>query len=409
MKKDLDTLMEQRGMDAIVAAGQVHGNPTLYYLTNGAGLTRAIVVKRKGHEAVLIVSPMEREEASAAGLSVVLSTQYNYIDLLNEHDGDLLATDLAYYRRILEDQGATGRVGFYGLQDWGRAYTFLNALDATPGIEVVGEYGPDLFTEARATKAEEEVERVRDVGRRTMEVVRETVAFLQGHAVGDDEVLVTDAGLPLTVGEVHAHIRHVLAIQGLEDPEGFIFATGRDAGIPHSKGSPEKPLRLGESIVFDIFPREAGGGYFYDMTRTFCLGYAPEEVRRIYEDTFACLQAMTERVEAGMRARRLQQMTCEFYSERGHPTVGEDVRTLEGYVHSLGHGLGLNLHEEPFFRDVKGNDVELEPGHVFTLEPGLYYPDDGMGCRLENVVWLDEEGALQNLTPFPYDLVVSMD
>jgi len=211
------------------------------------------------------------------------------------------------------------------------------------------------------------------------------------------------------VGDVHAHIRRLIALQGLEDPEGFIFATGRDAGIPHSKGTAVWPLRLGESIVFDIFPCEPRGGYFFDMTRTFCLGYAPPAVQRIYEDTRACLRRVTDALTVGEPTYRYQELACDFFRERGHSTLAEDPATTAGYVHDLGHGVGLDLHEAPAFTYHPRHLTPLQPGHVFTIEPGLYYPDEGMGCRLEDVFWIDEEGLVHNLTDFSYDLVVPVD
>lgn len=405
MKDDLDRLMAERDLDAIVVSGSLRGNAALFYVLNGAALSHALWIKKCGAEPVVIVGPMEREEAQAAGVPIILETRYNYHSLLREHNGNALAARVAFYGRVFEDLDVRGRVGFYGMEDQGSAYSLLRTLDEVyPHITVVGEYGSNLLSVARATKSPAEIARIREVGRRTAEVVRATVAFLQAHTVGADAVLRRDDGEVLTVGDVHAFIRRQIALQGLEDPEGFIFATGRDAGIPHSKGTPSAPLRLGESIVFDIFPCEAGGGYFFDMTRTFCLGYAPEAVQRLYDDTRACMEAVYAALAAGEWARDYQRLTCQCYRERGHPTIEEDPATLSGYVHSLGHGLGLNVHEEPFFREA----TRLAPGHVFTIEPGLYYPDAGMGCRIEDVLWIDAEGTVHNLTDFPYDLVIPM-
>lgn len=409
MRSDIDYLMEARDLDAILVGGKVLGNPPLIYLLKGARLTHATLVKKRGESPVLIVSPMEREEAEAAGYPTRLATRYDYAALLREH-GDPLLASVAYYRRIFDDLGVTGRVGFYGYLDQGSAYTLLSALDAAlVGIEVVGEFDDTILQAARATKELGEVARIREAGRRTANIVRQTVAFLQGHAVAADETLRTAEGRVLTVGDVHAHIRDLVARAGMEDPEGFIFAIGRDAGIPHSRGNPQDKMRLGRSIVFDIFPREAGGGYFFDMTRTFCLGYAPEPVAALHQDVLDCLEHIKARIRPGELARSYQQATCEFFAERGHPTLGETPDTLQGYVHSLGHGVGLDIHEAPMFRDTPSNTAMLELGHVFTLEPGLYYPERGMGCRLEDVIWMDAEGAWHNLTDYPYELVIPME
>ena len=81
-----------------------------------------------------------------------------------------------------------------------------------------------------------------------------------------------------------------LAERGADNPEGTIFAIGRDAGVPHSTGTASDPLRLGQTIVYDIFPCEAGGGYYYDFTRTWCLGYAPDAVQALYQDVLDVYQ-----------------------------------------------------------------------------------------------------------------------
>ena len=85
-------------------------------------------------------------------------------------------------------------------------------------------------------------------------------------------------GSPLTIGDVKAHIRLELAKRNLEETHENIFSQGRDAGVPHNSGRHDMPLRLGQSIIFDIFPRDAATGYFHDITRTFFLGYAPDDL-----------------------------------------------------------------------------------------------------------------------------------
>jgi len=407
MKQDLDSLMEERGLDAILVAGRVHGNPAMYYMTNGAGLTNGYVLKKRGQEPVLLCWPMEREEAAASGLSVVNMGRYDFVNILREK-GDRLAATVELYRRIFTDQGVSGRVGFYGLMDRGSAWVMLNALDSQlEDVEVCGEFDVTLIDTARATKDAAEARRIQEIGRRTCEIVARTVEYLKSHRVSDD-VLVEADGTPLTIGRVHEEISRLIAEERLEDPEGFIFAIGRDAGIPHSKGCPEDVVALGKTIVFDIFPCEGGGGYFFDLTRTFCLGYAPPEVERAYRDVYECVEMLTDAYEVGAEARRYQRMTCEFFESRGHPTVASDSKTEVGYVHSLGHGLGLAIHEEPRFADVPTNTDVLQPGHIFTCEPGLYYPDRGFGIRIEDVIWIDPDGMVRNLTDFPKDLVVEM-
>jgi len=356
---------------------------------------------------VLLCWPMEREEATASGLSIVNMGKYDYVSILRE-TGDQLVAAVELHRRVFADLGVSGRVGFYGLADQGRAWVLLNALDTQlEGIEVYGDFDVTLIDAARATKDTIEAERIREMGRRTCMVVARTIEFLKSHRV-KDEVLVQADSTPLTIGRVHEEINRLLAEQRLEDPEGFIFSIGRDAGIPHSKGRPEDVVALGKTIVFDIFPREAGGGYFFDMTRTFCLGYAPPEVEKAYREVYECVEMLVEAYTVGIEARRYQQMTCKFFESRGHPTIASDSKAEAGYVHTVGHGLGLAIHEEPRFADVPSNTDVLQPGHVFTCEPGLYYPDRGFGMRIEDVIWIDLDGIIHNLTDFPKELVIEV-
>jgi Xaa-Pro aminopeptidase len=397
--------MEERGLDAILVAGKVHGNPAMYYMTNGT--VGGYVVKKRGEEAVFLCSPIEREEAAASGLTIVNIGKYDFLTILREAD-DRLDAVVELYRRIFADLGVSGRVGFYGLMDRGSAWVGLNALDAQlEGIEVYGDFDVTLIDAARATKDAVEAERMREIGQRTCDIIGQTVEFLRSHGVKDGALAQAD-GTPLTIGRVHEQINRFIAEQRLEDPEGFIFSIGRDAGVPHNKGNPEDVVALGKTIVFDIFPCEAGGGYFADVTRTFCLGYAPPEVERAYQDLYECQAKVLEAYEVGTEARLYQQMTCEFLESRGHPTVASDTKTESGYVHSLGHGLGLAVHEEPRFSDTPHNTDVLRPGHVFTCEPGLYYPDRGFGLRIEDDVWIDPDGVVHNLTDFPKELVIEL-
>ncbi|MFL7795254.1 MAG: M24 family metallopeptidase [Anaerolineae bacterium] len=407
MKQDLDRLMEERGLDAAFVSGAVNGNPPMYYMVNGAGLTRGHVLKKHGAEPILLCWPMEREEAVASGLDVVNLARYDF-DAITRKLGDDLASTVELYRRIFADLDVSGRVGFYGFADSGRSWSLLNALDAQlDNIEVCGEFDVTLIEAARITKDADEARRIREIGQRTCDIIGQTVEFLQSHDVKDGALVRPDGG-PLTVGGVHAAINRFIAEQRLEDPEGFIFSIGRDAGIPHNKGTLDAVMEVGRTVVFDIFPREAGGGYFADVTRTFCLSYAPPEVEKAYQDVYDCQAMMLGAYAMGTEAKHYQQMTCDFFAARGHPTVTSNPQTESGYVHTLGHGLGLEIHEEPYFSDRPSNTNLLQPGHVFTCEPGLYYPDQGYGMRIEDDVWIDPDGTVHNLTDFPKELVIKV-
>ncbi|MFQ5595327.1 MAG: M24 family metallopeptidase [Anaerolineae bacterium] len=408
MKADLDRLMAERNIDAAVVMGAMAGNPTLYYLVNGAKLSSGTVVKKRNEPAVLIHSSIERDEAARSGLETIDIRQYNYLELLREAGGNRLLAMVRLLARVFQERGISGRVAFYGTEDRGAAYALLRAIDEhVPGVEVVGEFGSNLFVAARSTKDPTEVERIREAGRKTVATVDATIDFLRSHRVRDN-VLVDNAGAALTVGRVKHFVRRTLFDHDLEEEVETIFAIGRDAGIPHSHGDDHDAVRLGQSIVFDLFPRERGGGYFFDMTRTFCLGYAPAEVASVFEDVRACFETVVSALEAGTPAGHYHELACDFFESRCHPTLHSDPGTEEGFVHTLGHGIGLSIHEQPFIHDAPGTQDVLDTGAIFTIEPGLYYPDRGFGVRLEDVFYVDSDGVFHNLTNYPKELVIDM-
>ncbi len=408
MKSDLDRLMKKHNLDAILVTGPAQHNPAMYYLTGGGHLTNADLIKARGNDPVLYYSPMERDEAAATGLQTQNLVEYGLDDLLKQANGDAIkALALRYQKMLAEQEITSGRMAIYGKVEVGAGYAVFSALqELMPDLEIVGEPTREsMLLEAMAAKDEAEVEHMRRMGKITTTVVGNVADFLTSHQAKNG-VLVDRKGEALTIGDIKRRINLWLAMEGAENPEGTIFAIGRDAGVPHSSGNPEDLLRLGQTIIFDIFPCEAGGGYFYDFTRTWCLGYAPDEVQALYDDVYSVYQTIMAELKVGMPFKDYQKRTCELFEAQGHPTLRENPALQEGYVHSLGHGLGLHVHERPWSGSSAAQDDILEPGVVVTIEPGLYYPEKGMGCRLEDTVWVTPDGEMEILAEYPMDLVL---
>ena len=113
-------------------------------------------------------------------------------------------------------------------------------------------------------------------------------------------------------------------------------------------------------------------------------------------------------MQVGTICATYQSRACELFEAKGHPTIKSDPAIQQGYVHSLGHGLGLRVHEWPWFSPAVNQTDRLVPGAVFTIEPGLYYPEQGMGVRLENSAWVRPDGQIEVLADYPFDLVLPM-
>ena len=409
MISDLDALMESYAIDALLITGPAQNNPAMVYLTGGGHITQADLIKKRGQDPILFTNPMERDEAARTGLLTRNLADYHLPQLLKENNGNLLRATIQRYQAMLEEFGIKeGRLAIYGKIDAGAAYAIFSGLEkALPGLTIVGQLDDSLLMQAMATKGAIEIERIRRMGKITTAVVGQVAEFLISQHVRN-EVLVKADGEPLTIADVKHRINIWLAEHGAANPNGTIFAIGRDAGIPHSAGTPSDLLRLGQTIVFDIFPCEAGGGYFYDLTRTWCLGYATDDALALYEDVLAVYQIILDELEPGTHCPDYQRRACELLAEKGHPTIQSDPQTQNGYVHSLGHGLGLNIHERPWFGRNATQEDRLKPGSVVTIEPGLYYPERGLGVRLEDTVWMRPDGRTEILAEFPLDLVLPM-
>lgn len=407
MKQDLDRLMQERGLDGLLVLGSAHGS-AMKYLTGGAFLEGALLLKAAQGPLTLVHGSMERDVAAATGLAHVnRDDHFNRYELLKEFGGDRLSAEAAYVARAMEHLGLRGRVGLYGLLDAGETLALVRAIgEQVESIELIGESGTSLFAEARVTKDDGELAELQRAGRLTCQVVGEVQDFIQGHQVRGETVVRGD-GEPLTIGDVKGFMRARMQVHGLKEDHGTIFAQGRDAGVPHNHGDPKMALQLGQSIVFDIYPT-VDSGYFHDMTRTWSLGYATDEISQAWDECKAIFDQVMERMKLGTPTRDLQNLTCDFFEKRGHKTARSHPGTQEGYVHGLGHGIGLEIHEDPRFSHAAGNDEELKPGHVATIEPGLYYPDRGFGVRIEDAVAFNEAGELVWLTDYPYDLVIPM-
>ncbi|MCC7449952.1 MAG: aminopeptidase P family protein [Anaerolineae bacterium] len=408
MKADMDRLMGERNLDAVIVLGDRTPNPYRDYLTNRAKAD-GIVIKKRGEGVVLIVSPLEHGEALKSGLQVYTTFDMGEGAVRKALAGQPERIAGEMLRVYLERLGITGRVGVYGVVDVFLAAALLS--QQMPGVTFIIDYpSTDLFSAMYTTKDADEIARMKDVGRRAGEVVRRTWQFISEHRAEDGAVgshVIDAQGKPLTIGAVKRFIRQQELELGLDDAEGVIFAQGKDAASPHSVGENDDVLQIGRTLVFDYFPRDVDSGYFHDMTRTWCIGQAPPEVQQAYDDVMHVYRDTKATLKVGASSRSFQITALEYFESQEHPTNRTHPGTLAGYFHGLGHGLGLNVHEAPYFGENRP-DVSLAPGMVFTVEPGLYYPNAGFGVRVEDTVYLDQDGTLQTLTDFPTDLVLPL-
>ena len=180
-----------------------------------------------------------------------------------------------------------------------------------------------------------------------------------------------------------------------------IVAGGLQASDPHQIGY--GPLKPNEMIIVDIFPKIKKSGYHGDMTRTFLKGKASDIQKNLVSAVKEAQKRAIAKIKANVGANTIHAEVISCFKQKGYITerkMGED--TFVGFIHSTGHGLGLDIHENPRISTAK-NKIKIN--HVITIEPGLYYPDVG-SCRIEDVFAVTRDGS-EKLSKFNYQWELS--
>lgn len=406
LKADLDRLMEKYNLDVIFVYGGEEPNMIRSYLLNGANVT-AQVVKKRGEPPIVIVNPMEKDIAAKSGLQVMSPYDLGLADLQRTHKGDAEAIGTRLTFNYFERLGLKGRVGLFGSGDFtGFAWLLTHVFPNLPEVEIVTDFQlRHLFEEAVTTKDSAEIALLKEAGQLASAVMAATWDYVASHHSAPDGTLVDAGHKPLTVGAVKRFVRMQNFEKGLENAEGMIFAPGRDGATGHGEGEDDHVLTLGDCIVFDYYPRSIHSGYFHDMTRTWSLGYARPEVQKTYDEVMNAFNVCIDSFKVGDNGTVYQNRVNDYFESLGHKTSRSHPGTQDGYFHSLGHGIGMNVHEAPAFRNFEYGQP-LQYGSVFTVEPGLYYPEQNYGVRIEDTVYFDDQGVLNSLTDFKYDLIL---
>jgi len=256
----------------------------------------------------------------------------------------------------------------------------------------------DMGVVDRRAKDEQELAWLRDAQGVTEDAMRMACEMIGRASVGAGRGLEVD-GAALTAERVRGVIDVFLLERGYANPPAIV-AGGPEGGDCHNLGS--GPLRTGEPVIIDIFPRNRASLYNGDCTRTVVHGAVPDEIARMHATVVEAKAAATSAVRAGVTGDTVHAATAEVIERHGYPMglPGDGAPTdYCGMVHGTGHGVGLEVHEPPLLD--RGGPA-LVAGDVLTIEPGLYSKTIG-GIRVEDMVAVTETGC-ENFNRLPEGL-----
>jgi Xaa-Pro aminopeptidase len=349
-----------------------HDDADFIYAT-GMAVESALYVRFAPDDDLIVASPLEIDRARAESrVGRVLSLKEARYEDRGEYGS--LPTVAA---RLLRERGlAEARVSPR------LPAGYLEALRET-GIEV--EVDASLFEAERRHKRPDEAEAIRQAQQAAEAAMTEIIRHLAAADVREG-MLWTD-GRPMTTEWLSARGSLVLGELGFACPD-MVIAGSPDNAMPHFRGAGQ--IRSGAPVIIDIFPVGRAHHYHGDLTRTVVAGDIPDEFRRMHAATLQALDAAIEMIRAGVPARDVHHAACQVLVDRGYGTTtagyeGNPDRPVMN--HGTGHGVGLDVHEEPGLR----SGQQLAEGDVITVEPGLYQMGLG-GVRIEDLGMVTERG-----------------
>lgn len=370
--------LEEAGTDAYLMTGNFH-NSDIYYVTHFLASDDFTYLQTESGEEILFISDMEKGRAEIESRVSVIKTlqDLGYREKMKEKKDSSIAY-AACISELLAGEGIKKVAVPYDFPIF-----YANSL-AEAGFTIVPIKSP--FRKMRSLKKPEEVEAIKYTQMAGEKAMEAAIVLIAG--AEEREGLLYHQGEVLTGVKVLSVIDHTLLDYGCEAEE-TIVSCGKDTANPH--GTTDGPLKANAPIILDIFPRSKKKRYFADMTRTVLYGEASEKLKKMYETVLAAQKKAFGMVKPGVKAADVHNAICDLFEEHGYDTYRSGSKA--GFIHSTGHGVGLDIHELP---SVGENEALLEAGNVITIEPGLYYPEIG-GIRLEDMVLVTENGC-QNLT-----------
>ncbi len=396
MRGNLDAILAENDVEALLLYSDSYRDANMYYLTKFLVPDPFIFLKRVDEDPIIIVSQMEypRAQKQSIAKDVRSYLDYNHLEAVKTTKDPQLGA-MKFIAKVAEKELGTG--------------TRICVPPNFPVIaaDVLREEGLTInpmfgvVEKARETKDSHEVEEIKAVQAVNEEVTSEAIEVIANSDVGSNKTLLIN-GEPLTVGKIKSFFGRKLLENGCLPEEDIIVACGTKASDPHYVGELEDKLKADQPIILDSYPRSIQKRYWTDMTRTVVKGRASDKLKKMFDAVSEAKNASFDAIQAGAVGSQVYDVCCDALEKAGYETTRGGKKITKGMTHSLGHGVGLQIHESPRMSELYTSP--LKAYSIVTVEPGLYDPQIG-GVRLEDIIEVTKSGY-NNLTKMETQLEI---
>jgi Xaa-Pro aminopeptidase len=392
MKADIDRILGENNVGSVLLHSESYRNVNMFYVSGFLAIDPFLYLKRVDQEPILVINQMELDRAKK---------ESNVRDVRSTLDCDFMS----FVRSAPDPKlGIVDFVASVAKKELGTAKPIYVPPDFSvmyadslrrKGLKIKPMF--DVLEKARETKEPEEVRSIASVQRTVEKAASKVIETISEADIAPDGTLTTAANgrkEKLTVGRVRAIFDHTFVDDECLAEEETMIPCGPKSAVGHYAGKASDVLKANEPIVMDVFPKSVRNRYVSDMTRTVVKGRASKTLRRMFETVAEARDSAIDALRAGVLGSEMQELCFNIFEKAGYDTIRGGKKVVKGYNHSLGHGVGLQVHEGPSMSEFY--KFPISEHSVVTVEPGLYDPKVG-GVRIEDIVEITRAGS-RNLT-----------
>jgi len=399
VRSDIDKILEEKGASALMLFSESFKDANMYYLTKFLAPDPFMLLKKVGNPPTIVINPMEflRAKEESTVKDVRSYAQYNYFNIVKKAKEPQVG-GMKFLASVVKKE-----IGKKSLIAVPQSFpALLMDFLRNEGLKVKPFH--NLVEKARETKESDEINEMIAVQRITEKATSEIIETISNCDIDSDGTLTfkkEGKKQILTAGKLKSQIWHAF-IDHEVITEDTIVACGPRSAMPHYFGEPGDVLKANQPIIMDIFPQSLRKRYGTDMTRTVVKGKASKTIKKMFDAVLEARNASLDALHAGVLGSDMFNLVCDVFEKAGYETIRGGKQIEKGFIHGLGHGVGLAVHEGPGMSELF--KFPLKEHTTVTVEPGLYDPKVG-GVRIEDIVEVTKKSC-KNLTKMPIQLEI---